>query len=346
MKKYVVIFTILTFCFLSCQNEAMETINDVNIGLDNIIYIGSNYSLPPLEGATYLSSNENVASISQSGKITLHNKGIVTFSMETADGKKEKEVAVYQVVQKPRRIEASEQWGPYEKIVNTTNSITINENIAVVIAPNTMLEKITITLNGKLATENCDKKNAVLREVKIITSNTAELFIDNVTAYGFWINGWSNPSYGDIKEGYLKNSDFLAGYSCEIVLLHSISSSPNFLILGNIFRHLTAIHVEDIPVKNNVLLADLYLHVYNRNNPDALFKHNTIDIFKVIIKDSKAGFGYMLSPDMSLSENYWMTTNTSLIDEMIYDGNDSDAIDYVVPYLPILTQKHPMTPEP
>jgi PKD repeat protein len=48
--------------------------------------------------------------------------------------------------------------------------------------------------------------------------------------------------------------------------------------------------------------------------------------------------------DLSIPNNYWNTTNTSIIDSMIYDRNDDLSIDYYVTYTPFLTEPHPDTP--
>jgi uncharacterized repeat protein (TIGR02543 family) len=45
------------------------------------------------------------------------------------------------------------------------------------------------------------------------------------------------------------------------------------------------------------------------------------------------------TPNIDLSNNYWGTTDTQLIDNFIIDRNDSLSINYYVNYLPILTEK-------
>jgi hypothetical protein len=49
---------------------------------------------------------------------------------------------------------------------------------------------------------------------------------------------------------------------------------------------------------------------------------------------------------MSATENFWNTTDTSVIDSMIYDRNDNLSYAGYITYLPILTSPHPDTPIP
>jgi PKD repeat protein len=73
----------------------------------------------------------------------------------------------------------------------------------------------------------------------------------------------------------------------------------------------------------------------------AVVKYNTfIDMSEPILKFYVGGG----EANMSATENYWGTTNTSLIDSLIIDENDAITIHGFVNYLPILTEPHPDTP--
>lgn len=54
----------------------------------------------------------------------------------------------------------------------------------------------------------------------------------------------------------------------------------------------------------------------------------------------------VFSPAMDATENYWGTTDTTVIDQKIYDGNDDVRIGSYITYLPILNSPHPSTPTP
>jgi hypothetical protein len=50
------------------------------------------------------------------------------------------------------------------------------------------------------------------------------------------------------------------------------------------------------------------------------------------------------SSDVNATNNYWGTTNTSIIDSLIRDGADDIEIQGFIEYMPILTEPHPDTP--
>jgi hypothetical protein len=64
-----------------------------------------------------------------------------------------------------------------------------------------------------------------------------------------------------------------------------------------------------------------------------------IDITGIILS-LEPGF----SQTIDATNNYWDTTDTSIIDQKIYDGNDDVRIGSYVTYLPILTAPDPSTP--
>jgi len=73
----------------------------------------------------------------------------------------------------------------------------------------------------------------------------------------------------------------------------------------------------------------------------AVIKYNTfIGMSEPILKFYVGGG----QANMSATENYWGTTNTSLIDSLIIDENDAITIYGFVEYLPLLTEPHPDTP--
>lgn len=53
--------------------------------------------------------------------------------------------------------------------------------------------------------------------------------------------------------------------------------------------------------------------------------------------------GYV-GADLDARKNYWGTTDTGVIDQMIFDQNDSITSAEIIPYLPILTAPHPDAP--
>ena len=53
----------------------------------------------------------------------------------------------------------------------------------------------------------------------------------------------------------------------------------------------------------------------------------------------------VFSPTIDATENYWSTTDTTIIDSKIYDGKDDVRIGSYVVYQPILTVPHYDTPK-
>jgi len=73
-----------------------------------------------------------------------------------------------------------------------------------------------------------------------------------------------------------------------------------------------------------------------------IVKNNTFIDIEGTILSLAPGFDIT----MNASENYWGTQDTNIIDDKIYDRNDSIAVLNYIDYLPILTTPHPDTPLP
>jgi len=54
--------------------------------------------------------------------------------------------------------------------------------------------------------------------------------------------------------------------------------------------------------------------------------------------------GYTFNPEMIVANNYWGTTDTNIINSMIYDRNDDLNYYTYFRYIPFLTEPHPDTP--
>ena len=79
----------------------------------------------------------------------------------------------------------------------------------------------------------------------------------------------------------------------------------------------------------------------NRHSTEVIVKYNSfIDPSGTFLQQ---GGNYVA---INAIENYWGTSNTSLIDLMIHDANDDINSPGVIEYLPILTEPHPDTPTP
>ena len=81
--------------------------------------------------------------------------------------------------------------------------------------------------------------------------------------------------------------------------------------------------------------------LYIRSTVNLMIQNNSfLDVSNLALK-YEDGDG-----TLDATNNYWGTTDTAVIDSMIYDSNDDININVDVNYLPILSAPHPNTPVP
>jgi hypothetical protein len=242
-------------------------------------------------------------------------------------------VAVYQIVQKPVIVTTSEQWGPFEKIEGTRgannssqNEIGINSGVEIKINPHTIIENVFLINNGTVATDSCEKENTVFNDVTLKGNNIS---INNVTMVKIKLDGFS----GNIKNSYFLGADSSDGTLNIQTASGTIEIAQN-IFLGSFQTFLSL--TNDLKIENNLFKNEIYFFYANPNYTS--FKNNTIDISTAFFHDKNR------TPNIDFSDNHWGTTDTSKIDDFIFDKNDSLSIDYSIKYLPILNEKHPFTP--
>jgi uncharacterized repeat protein (TIGR02543 family) len=336
MKYLFFVFVFIFVIFLSCDNDI--PLQDLSIEIDDILFIGqqayintifSPYNTTERNLLCY-SSDENILTVTNSGIITPKSKGVATITVRCQNGTEaNKTVVVYQIVNKSAIISESEQWGPFEKIggVNSYSQqeIGINTGVEIIINPNTLIEnvKLIISNNGKLTTENCEKENTKLSNV--IIESKGEFLIDNITIIDLKI---------DNANGQITNCDFLATNNSYGTLYVSVAYALSLEFSGNIFRGKCLLSTFSGPTfRNNLFISEIEFF-FNPSSPNScIFQYNTIDINTATILYNRQ------TPNIDLANNYWGTTDTSLIDNFIIDRNDSLSISYYVNYLPILNEK-------
>ena len=129
---------------------------------------------------------------------------------------------------------------------------------------------------------------------------------------------WVGPN---ASESYIEGNVFRAG---GFGATHSFGGQPT------------------IYLRNNVFLSGGIYYMNNTYGTSDSFvvKHNSIlDTDREVYRHNSN-----YPQPIDLSENFWGTTDTSVIDTMIYDRNDDLNIPIFVTYLPILTAPHPNTP--
>jgi len=139
---------------------------------------------------------------------------------------------------------------------------------------------------------------------------------------------------------------------CELIDISSYSNMYYFLSTGH------TIYIEYNKFINSagfLIGCDPEVYAYIRYN---LYKGNRGSVLKIkptcsdrmiieynsFVDIDGVALELCISIDQNASNNYWGTTDTDVIDSMIYDGKDYIGITAFIRYLPILTESHPDTP--
>lgn len=90
---------------------------------------------------------------------------------------------------------------------------------------------------------------------------------------------------------------------------------------------------------NRDFFVQCFPNVYNQ---EIVVKYNSFIDVDGIVLALHSGLGDYVA--INATENYWGTTDTTIIDSLIYDRNDNISLPNQIEYLPILTEPHPDTP--
>jgi len=351
MKYLFFVFIYVSIVLLGCDNTPEIAVQSINVEIDDVLFIGQQANIKTVffpvntteRNLIYTSSDENILTISNSGVITPKNKGNVSITIEAQNGTEySKNVAVYQIITKPSIINISEEWGPYEKIGGTgtwsIQEIGINNDVEIIINPYILVEnaRLVISSNGKLITKDNKKNNTKFSNVRV--DSTGEYLLENITIVDLQINN---------RNGRIINCDFLpetrSNYGTGTLYV-SVSNASTLELSKNIFRGKCYFSLFDSPIiRNNLFLSSIESSFSSTTFES--FEYNTIDINRVSFRGGSyiQNIGYP-TPNINFANNYWGTTDTTLIDNLIIDRNDSLSISYYVNYLPILNEKHELTP--
>ncbi|MBA7493011.1 hypothetical protein ES702_03566 [subsurface metagenome] len=125
----------------------------------------------------------------------------------------------------------------------------------------------------------------------------------------------------------------------------------NVYIEYNIFQNSGGISTghsdADVFIRNNLIMSGpFYIHTWaNYGGSKTIVKYNSFIDIDGILYNGIEGIVLIFTDAMSATENYWGTTDTDVIDSMIYDRNDDITCWGYIDYLPFLSEPHPDTPK-
>ena len=210
-------------------------------------------------------------------------------------------------------------------------------------------QNFKIKVDGKLNAKGTSELNILLTDVDIIPELSSEGIIsinfaeiDNCGIFNFK----GNYGRGAL---ILENSKILN----DVNSIWIWSPTSDCYVEKNFFFNSCGINVQEdnppnkIYIRNNVFYNQgigydgIYAVRSNvRDNDTVIVDHNSfLDTDRVDLR-----LGY--DGNMTAINNFWNTTNTAIIDSMIYDRNDDSNCANIIKYEPILTKPDPDTPPP
>ena len=195
------------------------------------------------------------------------------------------------------------------------------------------------------------------------TSESNVLFTDVNMIPELSLHGIISINFSEIQNGGIFNLGGNYGRGALILenskILNDVNSiwiwSPtsDCYVEKNLFFNSCGINVQEdnlpnkIYIRNNVFYNQgigydgIYAVRSNvRDNDTVIVDHNSfLDTDRVALR-----LGY--DGNMTAINNFWNTTDTAIIDSMIYDRNDDSNCANIIQYEPILTKPDPDTPTP
>lgn len=217
-----------------------------------------------------------------------------------------------------------------------TSTVQIAEGITLTVEPGVTVSDGEIEVWGNFITVGTEQQMITLRNLEIAFKNKSteiisEISMQYVNREAFQIrNTFQHGCKLIIKDSSLKNEN--ASYVTYWDLYYF-----SFQLERNIFNnckiYIPCLCREDY-AHNNYFFESIISVGYNCED-ETIFYNNSII-------DSTVNGN---SDDTDIQNNYWGTTDTAIIDEMIYDSNDDLSRKGTLSYLPILTELHPDTPQ-
>ena len=242
------------------------------------------------------------------------------------------------------RIFEAVSWKDVRENAITNGRYTVTDGVELIITDEPILADIEFSVAGNL-----------------VIKGTAEALVElhNVT-----INlpsSYEQEGFVDIQYTNIQNSDLFtsSGYGAFRLTDSRITASNYFYIWyptanvelsRNIFVNTGGLSVgtyEEVTVeiRNNFffdMTTEYAIEVWaSYDNSSTVAEHNSFMTGDKLAVRIPAGYS---QSEITATSNYWGTTDNLIIDEMIFDKNDSFDSYSEVEYLPLLTEHHPDTP--
>lgn len=314
-------------------------------------------STPP-EGITYswtsqdVSVGEGAGSISYAvyieaspdvpvGPYTLQARATIGSVTESAEG-------TYEVVEAPTEvggiISADTTWRLEDSPYRITSQVQIDYGATLTIEPGVVVEDGSIKVWGSLQALGTKDNLIELRNVEIIggTSNYGQPYVMDFRYVQFFNTPFLAPTgYSTYGTFSLRDSVIHSGFdytyiwypTSDVFIERNVFLNEPFFSIG---------HRNPVNILNNAFVFGGEIENWAAYEGPTIVRHNSFldNGFRVGLEQ-----GYD-NADIDARENYWGTTDTSTIEEMIVDRND--GLDYAdfIPYEPYLSEPHPATPDP
>lgn len=222
-------------------------------------------------------------------------------------------------------------------------------------------EDVTLTIEaGVIVNRSGGTHIQVFGGFNAIGTETSKIIFNDIRIYGSGDN-LTLPLHVEYAE--FNDGGFATGYSAKpIILKNSIlrnntgqtlmySPISESHIERNIFDHWGGISVQiynsgKVYIRNNVFYEVTYnngsaIQIGTNSSTNPVISYNSFLSYE---PDHPAMSCLNGPDDVNAINNYWNTTDTSIIDLMIRDRNDNLNIDNYIIYLPILTEPDANTP--
>ena len=262
-------------------------------------------------------------------------------------------------------------------IINTATTWTLDNSPYNITSTVQIPEGVTLTIQPGVVVNN--GRIEIWGAMNAIGKSSSKIYLNNVVLYN---KSWCSlyVSYADIYGGGFE-SELLDGYglfslkNCNIDSISGLQIMPStvygkYQIIDNVFQNSgtfpdsvngpvfidiadvkecriernvfigcgsTSVDGDRFVITNNAFLQQVGYYTISCNgldDTDRVMRYNSfLSTDRIAIKDIPLA-----------KDNYWNTTDTTVIESMIYDRSDDLSCTYSTSYTPFLTEPHPDTP--